>query len=1055
VKPTGNIAKSASTPKPVLVATLRGLLHVKGNGASKTGWRGSLISVSRAGRTFHPLSRLKCCVPALLCAVVGLLVFTTAPALAAAPEVPGRLEAKPVAATTATLRGVLNPGAVGEVGSYEFLYKRSATECEGGEASGGIALGLKEEAVEANLTGLLPGAQYTFCLLARNEAGETALSTPPATFTTLVVPPTVEAESESASEVTANSVTLHAVVDPGGAATTYHFDYGTSEAYGQSTPESLSVGSDDSAHPAEAHIQGLAPNTLYHYRVVATSSADSAGAPGLDQTFTTQQAGGEFALPDGRQYEMVTPPEKEGALFDGLSREDNIVIQASVDGDAIADMATQPTEGEPQSYANDVSVLSTRDAGGWSSQDIAGPHDKAAGPGFVNGQESRFFSENLSHVVTQQIGLFTPLSPEASEQTPYVRTNFFNENVNERCEGSYRTSSTCFQPLVTSANTPKGTEFGGNNVSIEECIQFICGPLFVDATPDLSHIVLESSVQLTSTPGSGYYEWSGGQLQSLPGVLVGPNRSVDGMAARHAISADGERVLFESGGLESGGLGLFEVAKRETVQLDSAELGCGSCESGSGFFETASSDDSRVFFLDEKRLTANSGAISGNLDSGDLYECEMVLVADKPKCNLSDLTPPLVAGGEAANVVAVLGASEDGSYVYFAAAGRLTPGAASGECMHSLISDWQTEGCNVYVRHNGVTQLVSHGWLGAASDTNPQELARVSPDGRWLAFMSPKSLTGYDTLDAASGQPDAEVYLYHAETSPSGTLEGGKLTCASCNPTGAQPAGASPMAAKGPGEEALGWNAASIPSWTHFQKETLNSVYQSRYLSDSGRLFFDSNDALVPQDVNGTGDVYEYEPAGIPVDEHACSSTSSSGSEVFKPAHAFDVGGVRGEEGAGCVALISSGASNVESSFLDASESGDDVFFLTASKLAPQDFDTALDVYDAHECTSASPCIAPPASTPPPCATEASCKSSPTPQPGVYGLPSSATFSGPGNVTTISTPVTPKKAVKKAVKKVMKCKKGQKLNHGKCTKAKAKKKKKSKAKKSTHDKGSK
>ena len=42
-----------------------------------------------------------------------------------------------------------------------------------------------------------------------------------------------------------------------------------------------------------------------------------------------------------------------------------------------------------------------------------------------------------------------------------------------------------------------------------------------------------------------------------------------------------------------------------------------------------------------------------------------------------------------------------------------------------------------------------------------------------------------------------------------------------------------------------------------------DAFYQSRYLSNDGRLFFNSSDALVPQDTNGKEDVYEYEPDGI------------------------------------------------------------------------------------------------------------------------------------------------------------------------------------------------
>lgn len=94
--------------------------------------------------------------------------------------------------------------------------------------------------------------------------------------------------------------------------------------------------------------------------------------------------------------------------------------------------------------------------------------------------------------------------------------------------------------------------------------------------------------------------------------------------------------------------------------------------------------------------------------------------------------------------------------------------------------------------------------------------------------------------------------------------------------------------------------------------------------------------------------------------------------------------------------LISSGSSAEESTFLDASESGGDVFFLTASRLVAQDVEGGFSVFDAHECTGASPCFAAPAVRPPACDTEASCRVAPTPQPAIYGAPASATFSGSG-----------------------------------------------------------
>jgi hypothetical protein len=191
-----------------------------------------------------------------------------------------------------------------------------------------------------------------------------------------------------------------------------------------------------------------------------------------------------------------------------------------------------------------------------------------------------------------------------------------------------------------------------------------------------------------------------------------------------------------------------------------------------------------------------------------------------------------------------------------------------------------------------------------------------------------------------------------------------------------------------PGVWQTRWLAGSVPGWT---KETvLSALYQSRYLSDSGRLFFDSPDKLVPADVDAKENVYEYEPEGL----GSCRTTTANAGAVYDaPAQ-------------GCVGLISSGASSEESAFLDASAAGpggeeaEDVFFVTNSQLSPQDIDSAFDVYDAHVCTDASPC--PPtqtAPTPSACTTSDSCRAAPEPQPSIFGAPPSATFSGSGNLS--------------------------------------------------------
>jgi hypothetical protein len=257
--------------------------------------------------------------------------------------------------------------------------------------------------------------------------------------------------------------------------------------------------------------------------------------------------------------------------------------------------------------------------------------------------------------------------------------------------------------------------------------------------------------------------------------------------------------------------------------------------------------------------------------------------------------------------------------------------------------------------------------------------------------MSNRSLTGYDNKDAVTGRPDEEVYLFDAGT--------GRLICASCNFTRARPIGVEvgqiaegvagvgnlvdiQKAGNGAYRPQTGV-AANLPGGVTPEGEQ-GSLYQSHYLSDSGRLFFNSSDALVPRDVNRQEDVYEYEPVGIKSSEgkELCTENSESFST----------------RSGGCVDLISSGTSSAESGFLDASDTGGDVFFLTRSKLVSSDFDTALDVYDAHECTSQTPCFPEPPVSPAPCGDAESCRAAPSPQPSIFGSPASATFSAAGNI---------------------------------------------------------
>jgi hypothetical protein len=879
--------------------------------------------------------------------------------------------------TSAILTGTVDPDAAG-VATCQFEWGPANQFGHVAPCSAPVAEGESSVPVQAQLTGLEPDMEYCYLLQASNANGTNpGESFQDRCFTT---PGPADVEESSVFAVTSDSATLGAMLNPDLAPATYYFQYGTTGSYGTNVPVApgTSVGSTEGSVDVTQHVQKLEAGIVYHYRVVEVREPEQGTVEtfyGPDQTFMTQGAGSESGLPDGRQWELVTPADKHGALF---YSNDAVVegapIQASVDGEAIVDIASSPTEVEPQGYSDHVAVLSTRGAAGWSSQTLAPPHEQATGP--LDRNEYHFFSEDLSQGVMEPLGTFTRLSPEATESTPYLRTDFLNGDVSEHCEES------CYHPLVTAKNTLEHTEFG---ISIhgEPCGPGtdpeapLCGPLFVDATPDLSHIIMYTDVRLTSSApeGGGLYEWSGGQLQYVSVLPEGSDsaaklagttglESSENMGARHAISQNGERVILRTITAGAGPLYLRDIAKEETIELGTEVI-----------YQDASSDDSRVFFLED----------------GDLDECEIGEVAGKLHCQLSDLTPS--DGGEPAKVREVLGTSEDGSYVYFAAAGVLANGAAHTLCQEGISGVGENETCNIYVWHDGVTALV-------APAGPPAMYSRVSPDGEWFEFMSNQDLTGYDTRDAVSGHLDVEVYLYDAATR--------RLVCASCNPTGARPVGVE--AGNGSAEKIVvdddlegrgsPWFAATVPTWTAGESHQFNQyLHQPRYLSDSGRLFFDSNDALVPQDVNGTLDVYEYEPSGV----GDCTTANLTYSERSD----------------GCVGLISSGTSPEESAFVDASETGGDVFFLTAAKLVPEDYDDAPDVYDAHECSSVAPCYPVAPVAPPACSTGDSCKPAPTPQPAIFGPAASATFSGAGNFSPSSqapVPVVKARALTRAQK---------------------------------------
>ena len=868
--------------------------------------------------------------------------------------------------TAALVHAVIGPDAPPTCGETHYKVEYGLTPGYGKSApveEGALPRSFEEDPVEVPLTGLTPRTEYHYRFVAFEEC-ELEPKTHPgvkttftskgedATFTTLQ-PALIE--EEFSTDVRSTSATINATVNPLGFSTEYHFLYspcGTGECAIPIPDEAIGSGKSDVA--VQQHLQGLTAGQTYHYHLLASNPLGEVA--GEERSFTTQ-TGGEAGLPDSREWELVSPPAKHGAQLFGA--EEHSFLQAAASGGGIVYQASAPTESQPQGNGEIMQVLAQRSGSGWSNVDLAIPHSFPSG---VDPQMAyRVFSSDLTLGVLQPAGSFEPgLSKEANEQTPYLRES----------------TTGVFTPLVTPVDDTTNPFIPfGEEASEGQCKEILCGPEFRGATPDFSHIVLAHGVNrreaplLQGTPADSLYEWAGGKLalvselpENPPEVTGGPTLGgFNGTVTTHAVSNDGSRIFWTAGG-QTPVLFMRDMTRRETIEIGSGEAN----------FEGANTAGTLVFY-------------SGK-------ECEILTGKTHLECR-----PVTGEGGKPLEDGTVLATSEDGTWVYFRKEANIYArrGSEAAKLVASNIGSIKPPG------------------VGSGFELEPQhDPWRASPDGEWFAFMSDSPLTGYDNHDAATGQPDMEVYLYGAGA--------GRLVCVSCDPTGARPDGAEAVhlnlagyGVKWPASQGI---AASVSGWGAYDSNG-HALYDPRFLSDSGRLFFDAVGGLVPRDVNGQVDVYQFEPSGV----GDCTASTQTGTVVYSAA------------AGGCVALISSGESPEESVFEDASESGEDVFFLSSSRLSTADLDGSLSMWDAHACTAASPCLPAPVARPPLCDTEASCKAAPSPQPAIFGAPASATFVGAGNVVS-SGPVVSKVAKRRTVA----CKRGLTRRKGRCVRGKRK-----------------
>jgi plastocyanin len=114
------------------------------------------------------------------------------------------------------------------------------------------------------------------------EGGQViVIAAPTPTPTPLTGPPTVT--TNPAALIASFSARLKGSLNPDGLSTTFHFQYGTTTSYGLTTAPQTQTG--DTSRLVVANINGLTPQTIYHFRIVASNTAGTTF--GSDRTFTT------------------------------------------------------------------------------------------------------------------------------------------------------------------------------------------------------------------------------------------------------------------------------------------------------------------------------------------------------------------------------------------------------------------------------------------------------------------------------------------------------------------------------------------------------------------------------------------------------------------------------------------------------------------------------------------------------------------------------------------------------------------------------------------------
>jgi DNA-binding beta-propeller fold protein YncE len=752
--------------------------------------------------------------------------------------------------------------------------------------------------------------------------------------------------AQYATSVGRNDATLQAQINPHfWPDSTYGVQYGTGKCSDGGCVSEKPLGPgftltsrslNNQVKTAGVFLADLSAGTTYHYRFVSQSSGSEGetvlgvggkpGQEGEEGTFRTFSAptvpqscpaneafrtGPSAKLSDCRAYELVSPLDKEGgdAWLLPPTKVFFEVNQSATSGDRFT-YSSMTAFADPQSTPYISQYLASRDPQvGWSNQSISPP--RSARPLRVTRSltnEFKAFSPDLCEAWL----VHNSVSPLAEGAIPGYANLYHRRDCGPA--PSYEALSTTKPPerpaTEYSGLGPMGSSEDGTTTI------FVADDKLTEDAPTLNAGLGEEEAQLLlyehSPEGLRYVcylpKGTPNQTACAAGLPAGSG-DAHASAVQNAISANGSLVFWTA---YKGALTVGSDAKPGNVYVrlnpdqEQSKVVNGKCTEATKACTIAVSGS----------VSPEAAAYWGAADDGSKAIFEIVegaLAGNLYEFDVATKKAHLIAEG----VLGPMGMSEDASRVYFASTKALAAGASDGArnlYLYEAPQEEEGEGSFGFIMALAPRDLLGTELEPGAIDVVPNKRSvTVSADGLYAAFTSSASPTptGYDNLDAASGEADEEAYLYDATQH--------ELRCVSCNPTGARPTG----------ENLRKDNLAAKPVWAAARLPNRRMPLEPPHpLSEGGsRLFFESHEALVPRDTNGTWDVYQWEALGT----GSCTEADSTYGDVSK----------------GCVDLISSGESPEASKFLDADPLGRNVFIGTQGSLLSFDYGLA-DVYDAR-----------------------------------------------------------------------------------------------------------